>query len=64
MNEIVNDIAFITFMLPSYMKVIDVEEVENELNKEFDMNQEKTNEIMRIIKNCILNEEEIKNQID
>lgn len=45
------------------MKVIDIEEVENELNKEFDMDENVVNRIMTIIKSCILDEEEIKNQL-
>lgn len=49
--------------LAYYMKVIDIEEVENELNKEFDMNENIVNIIMNVIKSCILDEEEIKNQL-
>lgn len=49
--------------LAYYMKVIDIEEVENELNKEFDMNENIVNIIMNVIKSCILDEEEIENQL-
>lgn len=49
--------------LPDYMKIIDIEEIENELNKEFDMNENIVNRIMDIVKLCILDNEEIKNQM-
>lgn len=50
--------------LPDYMKIIDIEEVENGLNRNFDMDENMVNIIMSIIKPCILDEEEIKNQVE
>lgn len=50
--------------LAYYMKVIDIEETENEFNEEFDMDKNIVNKIMNIIKSCILDEEEIKSQLE
>lgn len=44
------------------MKIIDIEEVENELEHYFDMDKTNIVPIMDIIKSCILDEEEIKAQ--
>ena len=41
---------------PSYMKVIDIEEVEDELNREFDMNIEIVQIAMKAIKSCIIDD--------
>lgn len=49
--------------LYDYMKIIDIEEVENELNKEFDMDESIVNRIMNIVTLCILDENEIRNQL-
>ena len=41
---------------PSYMKVIDIEEVEDELNREFDMNAEIVQRAMKAVQSCIIND--------
>ena len=41
---------------PYYMKVIDIEEVEDELNREFDMNTEIVQRAMKAVQSCIIDD--------
>lgn len=50
--------------LPDYMKIIDIEEIENELYKVFDSDVSTITAVMCTIRDCILDEEEIRSQIE
>lgn len=44
--------------LEYYMKIIDIEEVEDELNREFDMDSIIVKRAMRVVRDCILDKED------